>query len=53
MMILLNLLIAFGLVYLGEYIIVYGIASFIVYSSEAEILEKIRELKNKVKEFEK
>ena len=51
MMILLNLLIAFGLVCLGGYMVAYGVASFIIYSSEAEILGKIRELKNKVKEF--
>lgn len=53
MMNLLNLLIAFGFVCFGGYMVAYGIAEFIVYSSEAEILEKIRELKNKAKEFEK
>ena len=53
MMVFLNLLFAFGFVCLGGYMVAYGVASFIVYSSEAEILEKIRELKNKVKEFEK
>ena len=52
LMFFLNLAIAFGLLYLGAFVVSWAIAKFIIESSDAEILAKIKELKNKAKEYE-
>lgn len=48
----LNLAIAIGLLYIGAYAVCLVIAKFIIESSDAEILAKIRELREKTKEYE-
>lgn len=48
---LLNLLIAIGLVYFGFHGCAWLIAKYILDTSEAEILAKVREIKNMAKEY--
>lgn len=47
---ILNLLIAIGLVWLGAYGTAYLIAGYILSNSEADILAKIREIKEEAEE---
>lgn len=47
-LIILNILIAIGLIFLGSYITAWGIADIIINKSEGELLAIIRDLKNKV-----
>lgn len=49
-MLILNLLIAIGLVWLGAYGIAYFIAGYILSNSEIDILAKIREIKKEAEE---
>lgn len=49
-MVLINILIALFFLYLGGSIAAFAVAAFILESSEAEILAKVREIKNIAKE---
>lgn len=49
-MFFLNLAIAIGLFYLGAYTVSWAIAKFIIESSEAEILAKIREIRKEAED---
>lgn len=51
-MFLFNLFIAINLLLIGGYIVAWRIAKFIINSSEAEILAKVREYKRLQKEYE-
>ena len=50
MIIILNLLIAIGLVWAGAYGTAWAIAKIIIESSDAEILAKVREIKKEAEE---
>ena len=50
-MLVLNLLVAIGLVWLGAYGTAYLIAGYILSNSEADILAKIRELKKEAEDI--
>ena len=50
MIIILNLLIAIGLVWAGAYGTARAIAKIIIESSDAEILAKVREIKKEAEE---
>jgi hypothetical protein len=50
MIIILNLLIAIGLLWLGAYGTAWAIAKIIIESSDAEILAKVREIKKEAEE---
>ena len=49
-MLVLNLLIAIGLIWLGAYGTAYLIAGYILSNSEVDILAKIREIKKEAEE---
>ena len=49
-MLLLNLLAAIGLIWLGSYGTTYLIAGYILNNSEVDILAKIREIKKEAEE---
>ena len=51
-MFFLNLVVAIGLFFLGAYSISLAIAKFIIESTDAEILAKVREYKRLQKEYE-
>lgn len=50
MIIILNLLIAIGLIWAGVYGTAWAIAKIIMESSDAEILAKVREIKKEAEE---
>ncbi len=50
LMLIVNILIAIGLIYLGAYGTAWVIAGYIIERPEAEILAKIRELKKEAEE---
>ena len=50
-MLILNLLIAIGLVWLGAYGTAYLIAGYILSNSETDILAKIREIKKEAEDI--
>ena len=49
-MFFLNLVVAIGLFFLGAYSISWAIAKFIIESTDAEILAKIRELRKEAED---